>query len=68
MGVKYEQAIDGEWFEVNKTGFRHMCCDCGKVHVVDFRHKKDGTLETRWKVDGRATAAARKPYRFSKDD
>lgn len=34
---KYEEPVEGEWVQPEKTGYRIACCDCGKVHKMDFR-------------------------------
>lgn len=65
---KYDYAEDGEWFQPTHRKFKHMCCDCGLVHSVDFKVDKDGNIWTRWKSYPRATAAARRPFKFPKDE
>lgn len=40
-------------------GHREQCCDCGLVHVVDFRII-EGQVEVRYTRNKRATAAARR--------
>jgi hypothetical protein len=62
--VIYEQAHDGEWFNPRHKKFKHMCCGCALVHVVDFKVDEQGNVWTRWREDKRATAAARRPFRF----
>lgn len=57
--AQYHQLADGEWFRPVRRQFREQCCDCGLVHVVDFR-MVDGTIEFRARRDGRATAAVRR--------
>lgn len=64
---RYHQIVDGEWVRVLKRGFRDMCCDCGLVHRMDFRII-DGRIEFKVHRDDRATAAARRPYKFIKDE
>jgi len=34
---KYKRAIDGEWIQPRRRGYKLMCCDCGLVHVLNFR-------------------------------
>ena len=53
-----------------KKGYKLMCCDCGLVHKIDFRHviringkfiaSKGGKVQFRVWRDNRATAAARR--------
>lgn len=64
--MTYEQIIEGEWYRPTMKGHRNQCCGCGLVHVVDYRKLKVG-LEVRVKVDQRATAAARRGFKFEKE-
>ncbi len=69
--AKYQKAKAGEWIQPVRSGYKMMCCDCGLVHKMDFRHvvkvRKDMVLPTRggkvqfraWR-DEAATAAARR--------
>jgi len=34
---KYEEPAEGEWVQPVEVGYKMACCDCGKVHRVDFR-------------------------------
>ena len=56
----YEETDDGEWFKVVKTGFRHMCCDCSKVHIVNMKVDKNGDIWMQWNNHDKASAAARR--------
>ena len=47
---------DGEWID---PPTQEMCCDCGLVHSVEWRHK-DGRLQVRYTRNNRATANARR--------
>jgi hypothetical protein len=62
----YLQVYEGDWTIVAKTGHRDMCCGCGLVHIIDTR-VVDGKIEVRARLDKRATANARRPFKFSKD-
>ncbi len=62
----YYHATDGEWIEVPKRGFKEQCCGCGLIHKVDYRIV-EGKVQFRATQDGRATAAARRPFKFTKD-
>lgn len=35
--MRYDQVYDGEWVEPIRKGYRMKCCDCGLVHIMDFR-------------------------------
>ena len=63
----YHQMIDGEWVLVTRRAHRHMCCDCALVHVIDMRETRAGT-EMRYRLDRRATAAARRRFKFTPDE
>lgn len=57
---KYVQVFDGDWVEPTpQRGHRMKCCDCGLVHVFDFRYR-DGKVQFRPRRDNRATAAVRR--------
>jgi len=47
------------WVKPIHHGYKMMCCDCGLVHVMDFR-VKGGKVQFRVRSrDNRATATAR---------
>jgi hypothetical protein len=60
---EYPQWYDGEWVRVPMRGFREQCCDCGLVHVINYRIKKDkrgrNKIEVQAFRDGKATGGAR---------
>ena len=35
--MKYEEPVEGEWIQPIEEGYKMACCDCGKVHKIDFR-------------------------------
>jgi hypothetical protein len=35
--VKYQEPEAGQWVQPVKKGYKLACCDCGLVHVLDFR-------------------------------
>lgn len=41
----YEQVVVGEWFAPTKK-HREMCCNCGLVHVLEYRTNQ-GQIEIR---------------------
>ena len=59
MSLRYHTLADGEWIRPVRNGFRERCCDCGLVHIVDYR-VTDGVLEFRVRRDQRATTKARR--------
>lgn len=65
--MRYRQEVAGRWVYPKRTGYRMMCCDCGLVHVLDFKVAKDsiGRAKILFRVfrNERATAAARKRFR-----
>lgn len=64
---KYDQLVDGEWMTPVRKGFKEQCCGCGLVHIVDYR-LVDGKIQFRATVDNRATAAARRKFKFTPED
>lgn len=67
MTQPYYHVQDGEWTQVPKGGFKEQCCSCGHVHQTKFRMIK-GKLHFRAVTDNRATAAARRKFKFAKDE
>lgn len=35
--MRYKQVKAGEWVQPVRRGYRMKCCDCGLVHVLNFR-------------------------------
>ncbi|MCC6779757.1 MAG: hypothetical protein IT537_24515 [Hyphomicrobiales bacterium] len=65
--VRYDVVAYGTWTRPRLRNFREQCCDCGLIHRLDFRIV-DGRIEFRTRRDDRATAAARRPFRFGKGE
>lgn len=68
--MKYHIVKDGEWFRPKRKGWRDACCHCGLVHVVDLRIVYQGlrpVIEMRARQEERATAAMRRPMKFTKE-
>lgn len=67
--ANYEQVWDGEndwvWERPVHRGFKLGCCDCGLVHVMDFRIVGK-EVQFRIKRDNRATAGVRRGAEFKK--
>jgi hypothetical protein len=40
--MTYTQLHDNEWVTPYMRGYRIKCCECGLVHVLDFRILKRG--------------------------
>lgn len=64
MGMKYITEIEGDdgwsrWVQPVRKGYRMACCDCGLVHVMDFRVQA-GRAQFRARRDARKTAAIRR--------
>ena len=61
--MKYKKVEPGEWMRPVKNYYKMMCCDCGLVHVFQFKHipwgKGRKILLRAWR-DNRATAARRR--------
>jgi hypothetical protein len=74
----------GEWIRPRMRDFREQCCDCGLIHRLDFRIVDDRKgvrappakgrsrprlyIEIRTRRDDRATAAARRMFKFTPDE
>ena len=65
--VSYDTIAYAQWTRPRMRNFREQCCDCGLIHRLDFRIV-DGRVEFKTRRDDRATAAARRPFRFVPDD
>jgi hypothetical protein len=63
----YDVISYGEWTRPRLRNFREQCCDCGLIHRLDFRIV-DGRIEFRTRRDERATAAARRNFKFTPDE
>lgn len=63
--TRHHQVVEGEWTLIPMKGHHNMCCDCANVHVIDYRQKVSGRLEMRVRVNRRATAAARRAFKFT---
>lgn len=68
MGRKYKEEEAGKWVQPVRKGYRLACCDCGLVHVMDFRlvqHAKGKKIQFRCWRDNRATGQMRH-HKFKK--
>lgn len=65
--MKYKKVNDGEWVQPVRREYRMMCCDCGLVHVLNFKLVKYGAGKHKIRFqafrDNRRTALARRRSR-----
>lgn len=40
--MRYPSVKPGQWVQPVRKGYRMKCCDCGLVHVLNFRLVKYG--------------------------
>ncbi len=59
MGRKYDDEVPGRWIQPIRHGYRMACCDCGLVHIIDFRVRKRH-VQLRVFRDNRATGQIRR--------
>ena len=57
--VKYPAVQNGEWIQPIRKGYKMSCCDCGLVHVLNFRLRK-GRIQLQAFRDNRATGQKRR--------
>lgn len=60
--VKYRQIEAGEWVRPRRRMYKLTCCDCGLVHVMNFR-VRDKAIEFQAFRDERATGQIRRHKR-----
>jgi len=58
-GKRYKQVHAGEWVQPVRRGYKMACCDCGLVHIMDFRIY-DGRIQFRAYRNNRSTAMLRR--------
>ena len=63
--MRYRSRVDGEWIEPAGAFHKIACCDCGLVHLVEFRRQRRGVKFRAWR-DVRATARRRKRLALTK--
>ena len=56
---RYHQVEAGEWQYPVAKGYRLACCDCGLVHILEFKPISKSRIKMRGWRDNRATAAMR---------
>ena len=57
--AKYLAVQAGEWIQPIRRGYKMSCCDCGLVHVLNFRLRK-GRIQLQAFRDNRATGQKRR--------
>lgn len=57
--MKYKNVKAGEWVQPVRKGYKMACCDCGLVHVLDFR-VVNRRIQFRAFRNERSTAALRR--------
>jgi hypothetical protein len=62
MKAAYRKLKNGEpiIIDLGKTIMSDACCDCGAVHIWQFRHIKGNTWEISWVKNKRATGQLRR--------
>lgn len=57
--MPYKTVKAGEWVQPVRNGYKMACCDCGLVHVLDFRLHQ-GKIQLRASRNERSTAQKRR--------
>ena len=65
--MRYDVVPYGSRTRPRVRNFREQCCDCGLIHRLDFRIV-DGKVEFRTRRDDRATASARRTFKFTQGE
>lgn len=65
---KYEQVRDGDWMHLPRRGMHLACCDCHLVHDLTVKLDKQNRIWIKVSRHNRATAAMRRPMKFSEDE
>lgn len=60
--MNFEQVKAGQWVQPIRKGYKMACCDCGLVHVLDFRLYGGSRKHIQFRAfrDERGTAQARR--------
>ena len=56
------ELVDGvwtDWIQPVEQGYKFCCCDCGLVHIMDFR-VEDGRAQFRVSRNNRSTGQVRR--------
>lgn len=64
--MKYEKPESNEWVQPIRKKYKMACCDCGLVHQMDFRIKRN-RVQFRVRRDNRSTAGMRIGMGMRKD-
>lgn len=64
MNPTYEQVYEGEWVQSKRSGYKVSCCDCGLVHLFNYRLVKSAnggkTIQFQVFRNNRATSQIRR--------
>jgi hypothetical protein len=55
----YQKVKAGEWVQPLHSGYKMACCDCGLVHLLEFRVRKGRVQLRGWRLN-RSTAMMRR--------
>jgi len=58
--TKYKRVVDGDWETPRMTGYKLMCCDCGLVHIINFKVINKKTIQLQAFRDNRSTGQSRR--------
>lgn len=63
---RYYQPSAGEWVQPIRRGYRLACCDCGLVHLVDFRTHKRRVQFRVFRANRETAAIRRRAHDFTR--
>jgi hypothetical protein len=58
--TRYNKLKDGEWTEIEGRLVKRQCCDCGLVHLYEYRIRKGKHIKYRAFRETRATGQVRR--------
>lgn len=58
--TRYNKLKDGEWVEIEGRLVKRQCCDCGLVHLYEYRIRKGRYIKYRAFRETRATGQVRR--------
>jgi hypothetical protein len=62
--MKYKQLKDYEWVKITGKQHKIKCCDCGLVHLLEFKKAPVAMMATR---DNRATGQVRRKLKKGRE-
>ena len=57
---------DGEWVQPKRRGYQLECCDCGLVHLLNFRIEGDRVQFQAFRDEMKTAATRRERKRLTK--